>query len=170
MNIIETSRLYLRNIHLDDYDALCQILQDIDVMHAWEHAFSDKEVAEWIDENIMRYDRDGFSYWAVIEKTSSQLIGVTGLIAEQADGENHVGIGYIFNKSSWKKGYAFEAVSACVDYSYETLHLKEITAQIRPENTASIRIAEKLGMTVKKHFVKQYKNNNMTHLLYCRTL
>jgi RimJ/RimL family protein N-acetyltransferase len=170
MVVLETPRLYLRTIQINDYDALCPILQDMDVMYAWEHAFSDKEVSDWIDENIMRYGRDGFSYWAVIEKLSHQFAGVTGLIAEQADGENYVGIGYIYNKSYWKKGYAFEGASACVDYAFKTLHLKEITAQVRPENTASRKVAEKLGMTIKKQFVRKYKGKDMPHLLYSRTL
>ena len=103
MVILETSRLYLREIQTDDYKSIGSILQDIDVMYAWEHAFSDEEVIQWIDENIMRYDRDGYSYWAVIEKTSDRLIGVTGLISEEADNENYVGIGYIYKKSHWGK-------------------------------------------------------------------
>jgi len=102
-------------------------------MYAWEHSFSDEEVIQWVDENIMRYDRDGYSYWAVIEKTTDRLIGVTGLISEEADNENHVGLGYIYYKSHWGNGYAFEAASACLNYAFNVLHLSEITAQIRPD-------------------------------------
>jgi ribosomal-protein-alanine N-acetyltransferase len=169
MIILETPRVYLRKIQTDDFEAICLILQDINVMYAWEHAFSDEEVAQWIDESIMRYDRDGYSYWAVIEKASDKLIGVTGLISEQADNENYIGIGYIYNKSYWGNGYAIEAASACVDYAFNILHLNEITAQIRPENKASRNVAEKLGMSVKKKFIKHYKNKDMPHLLYSRT-
>lgn len=167
--ILETDRLYLRKIQIDDYDALCPIFQDINVMYAWEHAFSDEELSAWIDENIMRYDRDGYSYWAVIEKETKQLIGVTGLIAEQADNENYVGIGYIYKKSSWNKGYAFEGASACVNYAFKTCHMHEVTAQIRPENLSSRKVAQKLGMTIQKEFVKYYKGKEMKHFLYSRT-
>lgn len=170
MVILETSRLYLRKIQTDDYKAISSILQDIDVMYAWEHVFSDEEVIQWIDENIMRYDRDGYSYWAVIEKTTDRLIGVTGLISEEADNENYVGIGYIFKKSYWGNGYAFEAASACINYAFNVLHLSEITAQIRPENTASRKVAERLDMSVKKPFIRHYKNKDIPHLLYTRTI
>jgi RimJ/RimL family protein N-acetyltransferase len=170
MVILETSRLCLRKIQTDDYKDISSILQDIDVMYAWEHAFSDGEVIQWIDENIMRYDRDGYSYWAVIEKTSDRLIGVTGLISEEADDENYVGIGYIYKKSYWGNGYASEAASACIDYAFNVLHLSEITAQIRPENTVSRKVAERLGMSVKKQFIRHYKNKDMLHLLYTRTI
>lgn len=170
MIILETNRLYLRQIQLDDYNAICAILQDIRVMYAWEHAFSDEEVSAWMNEAMMRYDRDGYSYWAVIEKDTNQLIGVTGLIAEQADNEKYVGIGYLYRQSSWKKGYAFEGASACVDYAFQTLHIDEVTAQIRPNNLSSCKVAEKLGMKIKKEFVKIYRGKEMKHFLYSRTL
>ena len=52
--ILETSRLYLRKIQKNDDILISEILQDIDVMYAWEHAFSNDEVADWINENRMR--------------------------------------------------------------------------------------------------------------------
>ena len=169
MVILRTPRLYMREIQTDDYRSVCSILQDIDVMYAWEHAFSDEEVVKWIDENIMRYKRDGYGYWAVMEKASDTFIGVAGLILEQADDENHVGVGYIYKKAYWGKGYALEGASACVDYAFNILHQNEITAQIRPENTASRKVAERLGMSIKKQFIKRYKNKDIPHLLYSRT-
>ena len=57
MVILETPRLCLRKIQTDDYKAISSILQDIDVMYAWEYAFSDQEVIQWIDENIMDRNR-----------------------------------------------------------------------------------------------------------------
>ncbi len=169
MWILETERLGLRKIRIDDYNDLCAILQDIDVMYAWEHAFSDQEVSAWMEECILRYDRDGYSYWAVIEKETGQFVGVSGLLAEHADDEEFVGVGYIYNKLYWHRGYAIEGASACVAYAFAELQLDEVTAQIRPENLPSRRVAEKLGMTVKKEFVKIYKRKEMVHLLYSRT-
>lgn len=166
--LLETSRLYLREIETGDFAAICEILQDIDVMYAWEHAFSDAEVVQWIAENRMRYTRDGYSYWTVIEKASGTLAGVTGLLAEQAEEERCIGVGYIYNKRHWGRGYAFEAASACVAYGFDVLGLDEITAQIRPENAPSRRLAEKLGMRVRKQFVRQYRGKAMPHLLYGR--
>ena len=168
MIIFETQRLSLREIRADDYDDLCLFLQDIDVMYAWEHAFSDEEVVAWIEKNILRYKVDGYSYWAVIENTTKKLIGVSGVINEEADGENYVGVGYIFNKEYWGNGYAIEAASACVQYAFDILYVDEVTAQIRPENTPSIKVAEKLGMTIKKQFIKTYNGKSMAHLLYSR--
>ena len=50
--IIETDRLYLREMNQGDYEALCKILQDEEVMYAYEHAFTDNEVQEWLDRQI----------------------------------------------------------------------------------------------------------------------
>lgn len=164
--ILETSHLYLRKIQKNDDILISEILQDIDVMYAWEHAFSNDEVADWINENRMRYERDGYGYWAVIHKMSERLIGVCGLLKEQADYENYVGLGYIFNKDYWGRGYALESASACVDYAFHTLKVKELTAQIRPNNLPSRKVAEKLGMEVKKEFIKRYRGKEMLHLIY----
>ena len=47
--ILETERLYLREMNQSDFDSLCNILQDEDTMYAYEGAFSDDEVQEWLD-------------------------------------------------------------------------------------------------------------------------
>ncbi len=166
MYILETERLYLRKITEEDYLPIAAILQDIEVMYAWEHAFSEQEVIDWIAANIRHYASDGYSYWAAIEKSSGRLIGVTGLIAEKAEHENYLGLGYIFYKSFWHQGFALEAARACVDYAFKHLPIDEITAQIRPNNLSSCKLAEKLGMTIKKKFIKHYKGKDMEHLLY----
>ena len=138
-------------------------------MYAWEHAFSDKEVTEWINENMMRYDRDGYSYWAAIEKTANRLIGVSGLIVEYVEDKKYIGVGYIYNKAYWRKGYAIESASACVRYAFNQLQTDEITAQIRPENMPSRKVADKLGMKLKGQFIRHYKGKELPHLLYILT-
>ena len=167
--VLKTARLLLREIEEGDFLPIKEMLQDIDVMYAWEHAFSDSEVFHWIHENKIRYARDGYGYWAVIETASTRFVGVCGLLAEQADGEICIGLGYIFNKNYWGKGYAAESAAACTEYAFRVLNLKEITAQIRPENAPSRKVAERLGMAVKKKFIKKYKGEDMIHLLYHRT-
>ena len=77
--ILETERLYLRELRREDRTALCGMLQDAEVMYAYEHAFSDEEVDQWLARQLERYERDGFGLWAVIEKKSGELIGQCGL-------------------------------------------------------------------------------------------
>lgn len=77
--ILETERLYLREMKQTDFDALCQILQDEETMYAYEGAFSNTEVQEWLDRQIARYRKWGFGLWAVILKETDELIGQCGL-------------------------------------------------------------------------------------------
>lgn len=162
----ETARLVLRELTWQDLDAVSDFLQNEEVMYAWEHAFSADEVSAWLGENIKRYQTDGFSFWAVIAKSSGKLIGVCGPLAETVEGVRRTGIAYIFNKSYWGQGYAEEAAQASVIYALETLGADEVIAEIRPENKPSRRVAERLGMEVQGSFVKTYKGKAMPHLIY----
>lgn len=164
--VLQTPRLYLRKIRMADRPAIGSILQDAEVMYAWEHAFSDDEVTDWMEQNLMRYDRDGYSYWAVMEKSTGDLVGLCGLLAEKAGEESDLGVGYIFGKKYWHRGYAQESASACVDYAFRTLGAGHVTAQIRPNNLPSVKVAERLGMTVRSQFVKRYRGKDMIHLIY----
>ena len=73
--IIETERLYMRELCREDFDSLCKILQDEKVMYAYEGAFTDEEVNVWLDRQLERYKKYGFGLWAVILKESEELIG-----------------------------------------------------------------------------------------------
>lgn len=64
--ILETERLYLREMDQADFNSLCNILQDKDTMYAYEGAFSDNEVQEWLDRQISHYQKWNFGLWAVI--------------------------------------------------------------------------------------------------------
>ena len=73
--MIETERLYMRELTQADYGALCKILQDEETMYAYEGAFSDVEVQEWLDRQMARYRQWGFGLWAVILKETDEMIG-----------------------------------------------------------------------------------------------
>lgn len=164
--MMESERLVFRKIAKDDFDELCVILQDIEVMYAWEHAFSDKEVWEWIAKNLERYANEGFSYFAAITRNTQELVGVIGPLKEMVDGVSYVGVAYILNKRFWGKGYAFEGAKASVQYAFDTLNAAEVIAQVRPANLRSRKVAERLGMEAVKEFTKQYQGKAMRHLLY----
>ena len=77
--ILETNRLILRPLTEEDFDAWTAVLGDPEVMYAYEHGFSPEEVRQWIERQQERYAKDGFGLWALIEKTSGQLIGDCGV-------------------------------------------------------------------------------------------
>ena len=169
MLVIETERLVLRELTEADFDAAREILGDARVMYAWEHGFSDAETRAWIAENIARYRRDGFSYLAAEERVSGALAGFIGPLVENVEGERRMGVGYILGRNFWGRGYASEGAAVCVDYAFDQLGAAEVIAEIRPENSASRRVAERLGMTARESFVKIYKGKEMQHLIYTVT-
>ena len=66
--ILETKRLLLRELKQDDFNNICKLLQDPIVMYAYEGAFSKKEVQEWLDKQLRRYQNDGFGLWGMIRE------------------------------------------------------------------------------------------------------
>lgn len=164
--ILETERLYLRRLEQADFAALCKILQDAHVMYAYEHAFSDAEVQEWLSRQLARYEQYGFGLWAVILKTTGELIGQCGLTMQDWEGRQVVEIGYLFQKAFWHQGYATEAALACKAYAFETLGEKEVYSIIRDTNLASQRVALRGGMALRGSFVKHYHGVDMPHLVY----
>ena len=70
MIVIETPRLQLREMTPADRPALCRILQDSEVMYAYNGPFSDEEVDEWLERQLARYRQYGYGLWAVVLKAT----------------------------------------------------------------------------------------------------
>ncbi|KAA6307900.1 hypothetical protein EZS27_040427, partial [termite gut metagenome] len=144
--VLETERLTIRKFIRDDLPALHAIMEKEEVMYAWEHGFAKKETRKWLGGQLKRYRKDGCGYYAVVLKETGTLIGQAGLLKNEIEGKEFVELDYIFDNSYWKRGYCMESVKACMGFACEELKLKELYCLIRPENEASIRIAEKTGM------------------------
>lgn len=164
--MLETKRLYLREMAQSDFPLLCRHLQDAEVMYAYEHAFSDVEVQEGIDKQFQRYEKDGFGVMAVILKENGELIGQCGLSMQPCEDREILEIGYIFQKEYWHKGYATEAAIACKEYAFTELNADEVFSLIREDNFASQNVARRNGMSVAGTFVKHYRGVDMPHLIF----
>ena len=164
--ILETKRLRLREITQTDYKALSQILQDEETMYAYEGAFSDKEVQEWLDRQIRRYKKWGFGLWAVILKETGDFIGQCGLTMQPWKDQEVLEIGYLFQRAHWHKGYAAEAAKACKKYAFEILKASEVCSIIRDTNIPSQKVALRNGMHPADHWTKHYKGIAMPHDRY----
>lgn len=166
MIILETDRLVLRELSLLDKENLSLILQDKDVMYAYEHAFSYSEVDTWLNNQLRRYKDDGFGLWAVILKDTNEFIGQCGLTVQNIGEKEVVEVGYLFKKAHWHKGYATESAIACKNYAFNTLDIDEVYSIIRDNNMPSINVAKRNGMSLKGEFVKHYYGMDMPHLIF----
>ncbi len=164
--IFETERLYLRELNQTDFKSLCKILRDKEAMYAYEGAFSDIEVHEWLDRQIFHYQKWGFGLWAVILKKTDELIGQCGLTMQMWKDKEVLEIGYLFQRRYWHKGYAVEAAKACKKYAFEILNADEVCSIIRDTNIASQNVAVRNGMIAADSWMKHYRGVDMLHYRY----
>ena len=154
MPVLETHRLVLREFQHEDLDALAAILCDRETMRYYPVSFDRAAVADWIQRNRTRYANDGYGLWAMILKSTRELIGDCGLVLQSVDAVDEIEIGYHVRRDLWNQGYASEAARACRDYGFANLKVDRLISLIRPENLASRRVAEKNGMTIWKEVTK----------------
>jgi ribosomal-protein-alanine N-acetyltransferase len=164
--VLETQRLILREMTQADFQALCKILQDDDVMYAYEGAFSLDEVQEWLDRQIERYKELGFGLWAVVLKETGIMIGQCGLTMQDYNCSKVMEVGYLFQKEHWHHGYANEAAIACKEYAFDKLNAKEVYSIIRDTNIPSQNVAIRNGMTCIDKFIKHYRSVDIPHFLF----
>ncbi len=164
--ILETERLYLRHLSQHDFENLCHTLQDGQAMYAYEGAFTDAEVQEWLDRQLMRYEKYGYGLWAVVLKETGEFVGQCGLTMQPWKAREVLEIGYLFARKYWHKGYCTEAAIACKSYAFNVLGATEVCSIIRDTNNASRNVAVRNGMTVVDTWTKHYRGVDMPHLRY----
>jgi RimJ/RimL family protein N-acetyltransferase len=162
MKILETSRLILREFTTCDADSLERILSDPEAMRFYPRAFDRSGVEQWIARNMQRYAKDGHGLWAMVLRSSGEVIGDCGLTIQEVDGVGEIEVGYHVRRDLWGQGLATEAARACRDFGFARLPVERVISLIRPENLASRRVAEKNGMTVWKEIVWR----GLPHLVY----
>jgi RimJ/RimL family protein N-acetyltransferase len=147
MRVLETARLTLR--WLDDGDAafIVELLND----PAWLANIGDRGVRTlddaraFIAEKIVAsYWHKGCGLWAMQRRSDGALVGICGLL--ERDSLPDVDVGYALLPRFRGHGWAREAAAACVDYARATLGRPRVLAIVQPENAASIRVLESLGL------------------------
>lgn len=143
---IETSRLSLRWISLDDVDAFYAIYSNPEVMRYWstpplaDRAAASKLVSE-IHEGFKR--RELFK-WGIALRTDNTLIGSVTLFHPDFI-HRRAEIGYALGRAHWGNGYMQETLKAVLNHAFTVLNLHRIEADVDPRNAASIRTLERLG-------------------------
>ena len=163
---LKTERFILRYITQEDFEELKAILQDKDVMYAWEYNFSDNDVQNWIDKNLELYKKYNLGYFLMVENISDKILGQAALTPDIINEYTYYEIGYILKKEYWHNGFATEAANALKNYAFNTLNLNEIIFEIRPDNISSRKIAENLNAKICGEFIKNVRNKKMLHLIY----
>ena len=164
--IMETGRLLLREMVMDDLPALWEIVGDDLTMMAWNGAWSEEENLAGLKKQINGYRENGFGRWAVVHKSIGRVIGICGLQYCDTDKDSVLEVGYLFNRSFWHNGYATEAAIASKRYAFDVLGEGEVFSLIRDINLASMNVAIRNGMLVRGRFIKHYKGVDMPHYIF----
>ena len=165
--VLETTRLFLRELTLSDKVELAKVLSDVESMRYYPHAFSETEVENWISWNIENYKSHNHGLWAVVLKENGAFVGDCGITLQEIDGKTIPEIGYHIVPKYAKKGYATEAANACKEYAFGTLGMKTICSYMSVDNIPSQKVAEKMGMVFQKKFKKTIQNIEIEEMLYC---
>jgi RimJ/RimL family protein N-acetyltransferase len=145
---LETARLLIRPFDEDDLEAFHVIFGDPEVMARIPTGVSrDIEHSRTRLQRVIDHQKEhGFGLWALIEKSSGELIGDCGLIYVEDRGQE-IELAFHLAKSRWRMGYITEAAADCVRFGIEDLGIETIIGLTDPDHFVSRRVMEKVGMT-----------------------
>jgi len=129
-----------------DLDHVAALLGDPRVMAYYPAPKSREEASGWIAWSERNYAKHGYGLW-VIQTHAGEFVGDCGLTWQSVNGARRLEVGYHVRAEMQGRGLATEAAIGCRDFARDRLRAAELVAIIHPENTASRRVAEKLGMT-----------------------
>src|SRR5262245_21171290 len=147
LKVLETDRLILRRLSTDDAEFILQLLNDSSFLRfiGEQGVRTLQRARDYIlNGPVDMYNRLGFGLYLTELKEGGVPIGVCGLI--KRDALEDVDIGFAFLPSFWARGYAYESASAVMTYGKDVLGLKRIVAITSPDNHASAKLLEKLGL------------------------
>jgi RimJ/RimL family protein N-acetyltransferase len=145
--LLATERLLIRQLQIEDHAALCRVFGDPEVMRFGDGVQTAEWVHAWLRTCLERYRERGFGPYAVVARAQQAVIGYCGLFFfPDINGRSEIEIGYRLERAAWGHGYATEAARTVRDYAFATLQIPRLIALIDPANTASVRVAEKIGM------------------------
>lgn len=156
--IAGTSRLLIRETVPDDTDALYEIYKDQEIVRFLTPLAEDvNEQREILDTYFTyMYGLYGYGIWTVVEKSSGQMIGRVGFENGELEGAGIVELGYLIGTAWRKQGYAYEAVSAVLEYGKNVLGFGEVYIRTKSENLVSCALAGKAGFQLIKDGDIQY--------------
>jgi len=149
---LETDRLWLCEWSPADLEKSRPIFTDPDVMRyiSGGSPRSDAQIREFIARQQNHFRSHGFCLWKLLLKPQARLIGFCGLQPLELDGASEVEIGWRLMKHQWGRGLATEAARVALQRAVEHAHLARVIAIAMPENHASLRVMEKLGMNFER--------------------
>jgi len=144
--VLETSRLILKKISLEDAEDMFEYASDPEVAKyvTWEYHKSMEDSLNLIKRMLSISEKGDVAFWGLYLKENGKLIGTFEL---NIDRKNMMGeIAFVLSKKYWNKGLMTEAVRKVIEFGFEKLNLNRIQARCMAENISSERVMQKAGM------------------------
>lgn len=166
MKILETNRLILRRLLPDDLDDLFALYRDPEIRRYFpEGTLTYEETREELEWFLNGHpDHPELGLWATIHKGTGEFIGRCGLLPWTIEGCEEVEVAYLLAKPYWRQGLGTEVARAILHYGFEQLQLSRLICMMYPENLASVKVAQNMGMTLEK----ELEDEGGPFLLYSR--
>lgn len=166
--VIETDRCFLREMTMEDLDALYQLYEEPEITRYMEGLYEDREKEEEYTRAYINnmYRFYGYGMWLVIEKETGKIIGRAGLNNVDIHGEPALEMGYMVGNPYQNQGYATEVCEGILQFAAEATEFKMINCLIQKENVKSVHLIEKLDFTWEEELEIQEK----TMQRYTKTL
>jgi RimJ/RimL family protein N-acetyltransferase len=145
MSMLETERLILRQFREADLDAYADMCGDAEVMRYIATGQPLNRADSWRSMATMlgHWQLRGYGQWAVEERASGDMVGRIG--CWNPEGWPGLEVGWMLRRRYWGRGFATEGARAALGYAFTVLGCGHVISLIRPDNAASIRVAERLG-------------------------
>jgi ribosomal-protein-alanine N-acetyltransferase len=154
---LETTRLLLRSMQLSDAEILYTLRSDPRVMRYFDGPFmpSTEAAHQFIQKVLDMFAQSEGIQWAITLKNDPTMIGT--ITFWKIDKEHHRAIvGYLLHPDHQGQGLMQEALGAILPYGFEQLHLHSIQADVNPNNTASMKLLERMGFVREAHFRENF--------------
>lgn len=147
--VIDTERCYLREMTMEDLDALYELYAGKDMTKYMEPLYADRKEEEaytraYIDNQYYYY---GYGMWLVMERENNRLLGRAGLDNHEIHGQIELEMGYAIAYEKQRQGFGTEVCQAVIRYAKEFLEFRRMNCFVQKENEPSIHLLRKLGFS-----------------------
>lgn len=141
--MIETKRLLLRRLTVDDLDEVVAFQADPDIVR-FMGSLTREEATDWLRQVDQNWEERGYGRLAIIARDTGLLLGRTGIMYMRQFQETE--LGWTLRREAWGRGYATEAARACAEWAFGSFDIPYLISLIEPGNVRSTRVAKRLGM------------------------
>lgn len=150
--ILETERLILRPLAMEDYGAILAFMGAREVTQFllfFSYPLNEPQLENWL-RDVINASPDSFAYWGMIHRGTNRLMGILSLTIDRF--HRKAEMGYWIGRDFWGQGLTPEAALAAIDYAFNGLKLHRLELTIHVKNKASQRVAKKLGFQLEGCF------------------